>query len=166
MVLSLGSNQGDRLAWLARAVAELERLPDTRVTARSPVYETEPVGVAPQFANRLFLNCVAIVETATGPEAFSSAIHAIETRLGRIRGDQPNAPRTVDIDIVAFGDLVAQDPDLTLPHPRCRARRFVLQPLADLRPDYRLPGDSKTVAERLRSLPETPRVTRHVENGT
>ena len=72
----------------------------------------------------------------------------------------PNTPRTLDIDIVAFGDLVVASPELTLPHPRAHTRRFVLQPLADLRPDYRLPGEPRTVSDLLKNLPPTPFVNR------
>lgn len=160
MLLSLGSNLGDRTGWLNRACEELAELPDTRLTARSPLYETDPVDVPAAFADRLFLNCVAILETAQDPLAFSRAVHAIETKLGRVRNETPHTPRTVDIDILAFGDRIMETPELTLPHPRCRSRRFVLQPLADLRPNYRFPGEQQTVAALLRDLPESPRVAR------
>ncbi len=159
-ILSLGSNQGDRLAWLKQAGLELLALPDTRCVAVSSVYETEPVGVPPEFAGQLFLNCVVIVSTRLTPESFSTAIHAIEDRFGRTRGDTPNLPRAIDIDIVAFDDLCSATPSLTLPHPRARARRFVLQPLADLRPDFVFPGDTKTVSDLLSALPPDPRVSR------
>lgn len=159
-ILSLGSNQGDRLACLKRAGLELLSLPETRCVAISPVYETEPVGVPPEFAGQRFLNCVVIVETGLAPHDFSSDIHAIEERLGRTRGDTPNRPRTIDIDIVTFGDLCSASPALTLPHPRARERRFVLQPLADLRPDFVFPGDTKPVSALLSALPPDPRVSR------
>ena len=160
-ILSLGSNQGDRLAWLKRAGLELLALPDTSCVAFSPVYETEPVGVSSEFAGLNFLNCVVIVQTGLSPESFSAAIHAVEDRLGRTRGDTPNLPRTIDIDIIAFGALRLESPSLTLPHPRARGRRFVLQPLADLRPGFVFPGDSKTVADLLSALPPFPQVTRY-----
>jgi 2-amino-4-hydroxy-6-hydroxymethyldihydropteridine diphosphokinase len=160
VILSLGSNQGDRLAWLKRAGLELLALPDTRCVAFSPVYETDPVGVPAEFRDLLYLNCVVIAETRLTPEAFSASVHAIEDRLGRTRGDTPSLPRTIDIDLIAFGDLRAASPALALPHPRARERRFVLQPLADLRPGFVFPGDSLTVADLLRALPPEPRVTR------
>ncbi len=160
VILSLGSNQGDRLAWLKRAGLELLSLPGTRCVAFSPVYETDPVGVPAEFVDTLFLNCVVIVETGLAPEAFSAAVHAAEDRLGRTRGGAPNLPRTIDIDIVAFGDLRCETPALTLPHPRARARRFVLQPLADLRPGFVFPGDTLTATELLRALPPAPGVRR------
>jgi 2-amino-4-hydroxy-6-hydroxymethyldihydropteridine diphosphokinase len=160
-ILSLGSNQGDRLAWLKQAGLELLALPDTCCVAISPVYETAPVGVPAEFAEHHFLNCVVIVETALAPDAFSDAIHAVEDQLGRARGAAPNLPRTIDIDIIALGSLQLSSPTLTLPHPRARERRFVLQPLADLRPDFVFPGDTQTVSELLRALPLTPRATRY-----
>jgi len=157
-ILSLGSNVGDRLDYLRRACAALDALPFTRVSAVSPVYETEPVDVSAPAAGHLFLNAVALAETELGTTDFSHAVHAIEDNLGRTRNGIPNLPRMIDIDIVAFGDLRSDAPDLTLPHPRAIGRRFVLQPLADLLPDCRLPGETRTVAEILRTLPITPRV--------
>ena len=160
-MLSLGSNRGDRLAWLKRACEALAARPGFSLTACSPVYETEPVGVRPEFEGHLYLNQVVIVETALEPEAFSEAVHDIERQLGRTRVPAtPNLPRTIDIDIVAFGELRSDLPALTLPHPRARTRRFVLQPLADLRPDYVLPGETRTVSELLSRLPEKPGVCR------
>ncbi len=158
-VLSLGSNEGDRLAWLARARAALAAEEALTVRACSPVYETDPVEVPAAFARQRYLNQIVIVETALAPRAFARLIHAIESLLGRKRGSERNLPRSIDIDIITFGDLRSADPDLTLPHPRAGMRRFVLQPLADLRPAARLPGDTRTVSERLRNLPDVPRVT-------
>ncbi len=160
-MLSLGSNQGDRLEWLNQASEALNICPGIRVLDRSPVYETEPVDVPSVFADRLYLNKILIVTTTLKPEVFSSAIHEIEHQLGRMRERTLNLPRTLDIDIITLGNLRSDSPSLTLPHPRARVRRFVLQPLADLRPDLILPGEHLTVTELLRSLPETPRVTKY-----
>jgi len=159
-VLSLGSNQGDRRAWLNAAVDAVRTWPGITLLERSPIYETEPVDVPRDFADHLYLNQIVIVETALSALAFSAAIHEIEYRLGRMRGVVQNMPRTIDIDIIVLGTLRLDSPALTLPHPRARNRRFVLQPLADLRPDLILPDENLTVAERLRFLPESPRVTR------
>ena len=161
-VLSLGSNQGDRQGWLERACEALAAWPGIRMADRSPIYETEPVDVHPEFAEHLYLNRIVIVETDLEPEAFSTAVHAIEQRLGRQRGRGANLPRTIDIDIITCADRRCDLPHLTLPHPRARQRRFVLQPLADLRPGLVLPGERRTVAELLAELPETPRVSRLV----
>lgn len=160
VVLSLGSNQGDRFAWLTRAREALEAWPEIRLLACSPVYETEPDGVPQAFALHRFLNQVVLVTTILAPEVFSNAVHAIEERLGRTRGAVPGSPRTIDIDIIAFGTLRSDAPELTLPHPRARLRRFVLQPLADLRPELVLPGDTRSVSDLLRSLPPGPAVRR------
>ena len=157
-VLSLGSNEGDRLSWLACARAALAAEKAFAVRACSPVYETDPVEVPEAFAQQRYLNQIVIVETALEPQVFSRLMHAIEQRLGRTRGPERNLPRTLDIDIITFGDIRSTDPELTLPHPRAGTRRFVLQPLADLRPEARLPGDARTVSERLRDLPDVPRV--------
>ena len=159
-MLSLGSNQGDRLAWLNRASEALKACPGLWLLESSAIYETEPVEVPSAFAGSLYLNQIIIVETTLTPGAFSNAIHDIERQLGRTRGTLPNLPRTLDIDIITFGTLRSASPSLTLPHPRARGRRFVLQPLADLRPDLILPGEHLTVADILRALPENPRVTR------
>ena len=164
-ILSLGSNQGDRLAGLDRACAALDIWPGIRLLARSPVYETEPVGVPPAFSGHLYLNRVVIVNTPLAPAAFSNAIHTIEEHLGRVRGATPGLPRVIDIDIITFGDLHLDTPELTLPHPRARTRRFVLQPLADVYPDFVFPGDTQTVSGLLRALPPTPRVTRYQVPG-
>lgn len=157
-ILSLGSNVGDRLDYLRRACAALDALPLTCISTVSPIYETEPVGVPSDAAGQLFLNAVALAETGLGAADFSRAVHAVEDSLGRMRNGSPNQPRTIDIDIVAFGDLRSDASDLTLPHPRATSRRFVLQPLADLQPDCRLPGETRTVAEILRTLPTKPHV--------
>ena len=165
-VLSLGSNQGDRLAWLTRAREALETWPEIRLLAGSPVYETEPDGVPQAFARHRFLNQVVLVATTLAPEAFSNAVHAIEERLGRTRGAVPGSPRTLDIDILSFDDLRLETPELTLPHHRARLRRFVLQPLADLRPEFVFPGDTRSVSDLLRALPPGPAVRRFDERDT
>ncbi len=146
--------------WLDRTCEALDGWLGIRVTERSPDYETEPVGVPEEFAHCRFVNRIVIAETDLTAQAFSDAVHEIERRLGRARGTRRSLPRTVDIDVVAFGDLIQNAPDLTLPHPRATARRFVLQPLADLRPALILPGERLTVAELLDALPETPLVSR------
>ncbi len=162
--LSLGSNLGDRLQWLEQACALIASNPDIRIIATSPVYDTEPCGAPEAFSALNYLNMVAIVETSLTSLVFSDAIHAIEFLLGRCRSGKPNHPRNIDIDIICYGSLSMHTPSLILPHPRAHLRRFVLQPLSDLRPNMVLAGQTSTVTELLSGLPETPRV-KHLEQG-
>ena len=130
-VVSLGSNLGNRAAYLRRAVKALAALPETRLVAASEVIETEGVDVSLKFAALKFLNQVALFETTLAPLAFSRAMHAIEDRLGRVRTVK-NGPRTIDIDLISFGDVQMDTTELTLPHPRAHERDFVKLPLWSL----------------------------------
>ena len=130
-VVSLGSNVEPRADYLARAVAELSRLPMTRLKCASSVVETDPVDVPPEFADQKFLNQVAVFETGLSPFEFSERMHGIEEALGRVRTVR-NGPRTIDIDLIDFGGIRLTSPELTLPHPRARSREFVMAPLREL----------------------------------
>jgi len=152
IAFSLGSNLGDRLANLRSAVARIRAFPDTRVIARSCIYETAPVGVKPQYRDMAYLNAVIIIATELPVDIVSDRIHAIEAEMGRVRGDDRFAPRPIDIDILYADGEIRDDDSLTLPHPRWTERRFVLQPLADVRPDMTLPGCSQRVIELLDQL--------------
>lgn len=156
--LSLGSNQGDRLAYLVEARRRLDALDGVTVTAASAVYETEPVDVSPAFGDQSFLNAVLIVEVSLAVTELTAAVHAIETAMGRVRVHDRNAPRPIDIDVLYAGDLRIDRPDLKVPHPRWSERRFVVEPLADVRPERVLPGATRTVSQLLAGQPETPRV--------
>ena len=145
--LGLGSNLGDREAMLRAALGALES-PRLRVRRVSPVYETEPMDVPGQ---GWFLNLVAEAETDLFPLQLLHRIAKIEIELGR-RRLVPKGPRTIDIDILLFGDTVMKTPSLEIPHPRFRQRRFVLAPLADLAADLRDPVTRKTVRELLREV--------------
>jgi len=145
--LGLGSNLGDREAMLRAALGALES-PRLRVRRVSPVYETEPMDVPGQ---GWFLNLVAEAETDLFPLQLLHRIAKIEIQLGR-RRLVPKGPRTIDIDILLFGDTVMKTPSLEIPHPRFRQRRFVLAPLADLAADLRDPVTRKTVRELLREV--------------
>jgi len=150
--VGLGSNVGDRLENLRRAVALLAaRAPVHRV---SPVYETEPVGFRDQ---AWFLNCVVEVEAAGGAEALHAATKDVERVMGKAT-PFPDGPRVIDLDILLLGDAVLEGPTLRVPHPRMHERRFVLAPLADLAPDVPLPGLGSSAAEALERLPETEQV--------
>ena len=130
-VVSLGANIGDREKTLSEAVAALSALPGTRLVSVSRVVETEPVDVPAEFADLRFLNQAAVFETELAPEEFSSGMHAVEDALGRVRTVK-NGPRTIDLDLIDFGGLVRNLPDLILPHPRAKGRTFVMRPLAEL----------------------------------
>ncbi|AIR99720.1 2-amino-4-hydroxy-6-hydroxymethyldihydropteridine diphosphokinase [Streptomyces glaucescens] len=137
-VLSLGSNLGNRLETLQGAVDALEDTPGVRIKAVSPVYETEPWGVEPGTQPSYF-NAVVVVKTTLPPSSLLERAHAVEEAFNRVR-DERWGPRTLDVDIVAYADLVSDDPKLTLPHPRAHERAFVLAPWHDVDPDAQLPG--------------------------
>ena len=155
-LVALGSNLGDRLANLQAAHDLIASLPGTLSLEASPVYETEPVGVSDAHRSLTYLNAVLAVRTTLDVETWSLRLHAIEDALHRVRTGERNAPRPIDVDLITYGDVRMSRPDLTLPHPRAAERRFVLQPLADLRPDLVLPGESRTVSALLASLPSSP----------
>jgi 2-amino-4-hydroxy-6-hydroxymethyldihydropteridine diphosphokinase len=147
VAIALGSNVGDRRAHLDFAVSNLRALlTNVRV---SRYYDTVPVGVSGPQA--LFLNGAAVGETTLSARALLETLLAIEEKGGRER-PYANAPRTLDLDLVLFGDLVLDEPDLIVPHPRFRERRFVLAPLAEIAPDLRDPGSGCTVGELLARL--------------
>ncbi len=130
-VVSLGSNIEPRLEHLSKAVDMLSKLPQTRLVAESSVIETEGVDVPAEFAGMKFLNAAAVFETELSALEFSRRMHAVEDALGRVRTVR-NGPRTIDIDLVDFGGLRMETPELTLPHPRARLRDFVMRPLSEL----------------------------------
>lgn len=137
-VLSLGSNQGNRLETLQGAVDALEDTPGVRVKAVSPVYETEPWGVPPG-SQPTYFNAVVLVKTTLPPSSLLERAEAVEEAFERVR-DERWGPRTLDVDIVTYQDVVSDDPRLTLPHPRAHARAFVLVPWLDVEPDAEVPG--------------------------
>jgi len=145
--LSLGSNVGDRVAHLREAMARLESV--GRVVSVSSFYETEPVEVTDQ---PWFLNCAVGLETALTAEQLMARILRIEQEMGR-RRVQRKGPRMIDIDILLFGDLILDLPDVTIPHPAMQERRFVLEPLAEIAAEARHPGVKMTIRELLEALP-------------
>ncbi len=149
VILSLGSNLGNRLA----------NLPGTALIARAPLYTTEPVDVPTPYQAAYYYNTVVILETALAPEECSREVHAIEERMGRQRDGRRHVPRLIDIDLIACGSARRHSATLYLPHPEAAKRRFVLQPLADLRPDLILPGQQLSVAALLAALPLAPAVS-------
>ena len=146
--LALGSNIGDRAGNLRAAIESMSPA-GILVLRRSPVYETEPVGFTNQ---HWFLNMVVEAETALFPMQLLTRTGKIERALGRVRA-MPNGPRTIDIDILLYGNAVVRASRLEIPHPRMHERRFVLAPLADLAPDFRHPITRQTVREMLNDAP-------------
>jgi 2-amino-4-hydroxy-6-hydroxymethyldihydropteridine diphosphokinase len=156
--LSLGSNVGDRENHLRDAIARLQT--NRRLVAVSSFYETEPVEVTDQ---AWFLNCVVALETTESPEQVMAAILHIEQEMGRQR-IQRKGPRTIDIDILLFGDTILDSPALIIPHPAMHERRFVLQPLVEIAPGARHPMQNKTAQQLLDGLPAGPEVRRYPRN--
>jgi 2-amino-4-hydroxy-6-hydroxymethyldihydropteridine diphosphokinase len=115
---------------------EVGALPETRLLKRSSLYRTAPVGYLDQPD---FINAVAMVETALAPHTLLDGLLAIERQHGRVR-EFLNAPRTLDLDVLLYGDLVLYEPGLTIPHPRMHERAFVLLPLVEIAPEAEIPG--------------------------
>ena len=147
VAVALGSNCGDRRAHLDYAVSTLRTLLTNLTVSR--YYETIPVGVSGPQA--LFLNAAAVGDTRMSARTLLDALLAIEHERGRER-PYANAPRTLDLDVILFGDAIVEEPGLQVPHPRFRERRFVLQPLAEVAPDLRDPVSGKTIAELLAAV--------------
>jgi 2-amino-4-hydroxy-6-hydroxymethyldihydropteridine diphosphokinase len=145
--LSLGSNLGDRYANLRAAIERLGEVGAIRSV--SGFYETEPVELRDQ---PWFLNCVVVLETRDTPRALLKKVLAIEREMGRLRM-KDKGPRSIDIDILLFGDRVVEERGLKIPHPAMHQRRFVLEPLAEIAPEALHPLLRKTARELLADLP-------------
>ncbi|GAA1954303.1 2-amino-4-hydroxy-6-hydroxymethyldihydropteridine diphosphokinase [Nocardioides panacihumi] len=152
VVLSLGSNLGERISALQGALDALADTPDVWVTGVSPIYETEPLDV-PGDAG-LFLNAVVLADTTLSAQRLLERVLAIEDAFDRQRSDVRNSPRTLDIDLIVVGDKVSDTDELRLPHPRAAERAFVLKPWHDLEPDAEIPGMGP-VADLLEKSGET-----------
>ena len=149
--IALGSNLGDRLANLRRGRAAVLALAEVRgPVLASRVYETEPVGTGADAG--AFLNAVLEVEFDGPALTLLDALQSIEAALGRPSKRPRNAPRTLDLDILYLGNLVLANDEVVIPHPRLHQRRFVLTPLAELRPALVLPGHQRSIAELLDAL--------------
>ncbi|MER5732950.1 2-amino-4-hydroxy-6-hydroxymethyldihydropteridine diphosphokinase [Streptomyces sp. NPDC002138] len=148
-VIALGANLGNRLETLQGAIDALGDTPGLRVKGVSTVYETEPWGVEPG-SQPSYFNAVVRVKTTLPPSSLLERGHAIEEAFDRVR-EERWGPRTIDVDIVSYADVVSDDPVLTLPHPRAHLRAFVLAPWQDVDPEAAIPGHG-TVADLLAGI--------------
>lgn len=153
--LGLGSNLGDRRANLEAGLARLAAVPGVSLERVAAFRETRPVG-GPEGQGD-FLNTACVVETEMAPEELLKAIHEIERDAGRRRAEETRwGPRTLDIDILLWDDLVMATPELAIPHPRLAEREFVLEPLAELAPTLAHPVEKTTIAHLLQRIRQTP----------
>ncbi len=155
--IALGSNLGDRELNLLRAVAEIGKLPGSKVSALSNFYDTQPVG---QVVQGNFLNAVLRLGTRLTPQKLLSELQRIETVLFKRKRTVEWGPRVIDLDIIFYGNRILTDNALVIPHPRLHERAFVLVPLAEIAPGFIHPELGKSVDEILKGLKNLERVTR------
>jgi 2-amino-4-hydroxy-6-hydroxymethyldihydropteridine diphosphokinase len=153
VLIGLGSNLGDRRAALEGAIAALAETPGILVRKLSTFHETEPLG-GPSGQGR-YLNAAAVLETSLDPFALLKVLQAIEAQFGRVRTVRWGE-RTLDLDLLLFGDRIIDTPELVVPHPRYAARRFVLEPLAEIAPQAVDPVRKRTILELRAELDRQP----------
>ncbi|MCS6896612.1 MAG: 2-amino-4-hydroxy-6-hydroxymethyldihydropteridine diphosphokinase [Nitrospira sp.] len=149
--VGLGSNVGDRVDYCQRATTLLGLLPRSRVTDTSSLYETEPVNDGTDPGEEWFLNAVVALETEIPPWNFLTFLREIERALGR-DPDKRSGPRTIDLDLLFYGNRLINDPQLVVPHPRVHQRRFVLVPMSELAPGWVHPATGLSVAQMLEQV--------------
>ncbi|MBI6549436.1 2-amino-4-hydroxy-6-hydroxymethyldihydropteridine diphosphokinase [Xenorhabdus lircayensis] len=148
--IAIGSNLADPLQQVHNALAALETIPDTAFVVRSSFYRTKPMGPQDQPD---YLNLAVALDTLLSPETLLDHTQAIELTQGRVRKDERWGPRTLDLDIMLFGDHIINTERLTVPHYGLKQREFMLYPLAEIAPDLVFP-DGETLAGRLKQIPE------------
>jgi 2-amino-4-hydroxy-6-hydroxymethyldihydropteridine diphosphokinase len=158
-IVALGSNLGDSRRIIVGAMVRLQMFSD-RPLLKSSLWQTTPVNCPPN--SPLFVNAVVgfAPQKNETPESLLQKLRALEKEFGRSPKKVLNEPRPLDLDLIAFGTETRNSPDLILPHPRARLRRFVLQPLGEIAPDFILPGQSKTISQLLAELLDEEIVTR------
>jgi 2-amino-4-hydroxy-6-hydroxymethyldihydropteridine diphosphokinase len=158
-IVALGSNLGDSTKIVLDALARLQSFSDMPVL-KSSLWQTSPVDCPPDSPK--FVNAVAgfVPRKDETPESLLKKLRELETEFGRKPKTVLNEPRPLDLDLIAFGNEIRNSPELILPHPRTHLRRFVLQPLSEIAPDFVLPGQEKNVAQLLAELPQNETVTR------
>ena len=161
--ISLGSNLDDRLSYLRAARDAIAALPDVSVLASAPLYETEPIGVPDEFSQQRYYNTVLILGTSLDAHKLFRHLQTVETALGRKRTIRQNVPRSIDLDLVYYNGQTIRSGGLVVPHPRWTKRRFVLQPLADVRGYLALPGHDRRVRDILAALPPGQEVQKVLE---
>jgi 2-amino-4-hydroxy-6-hydroxymethyldihydropteridine diphosphokinase len=141
--IGLGSNLGDRAATIQAALDRLDADADIELVAVSSLKETDPVGFEDQ---PRFLNGAAALRTELGPRELLDRMLEVERGLGRVRQGARYGPRTIDLDLLVYGDVVVEEPGLAIPHPRLAERMFVLEPLVELDPHLEVPGQGRVQA--------------------
>ena len=150
-LISLGSNLGESLLTIENALNEIAKLEGVRLLARSALYQTKPWGFSEQ---NDFINALCEIETSLSPLKLLEALQGLEQKFFRVRSENHYGPRTLDLDIIDFQELILDDPKLTLPHPRAKLRAFVLKPLVDLKGDYTFANGDKALS-LLQALPSS-----------
>lgn len=157
--IGLGSNVGDRLAYLREGFHRIRSLhTEAKPPLVSSIFETSPIDCAP--GTNPYLNAAVEIQFDRPPIVLLDALLRIEREMGRPSKRPRNAPRTIDLDVLYVGNLILNNPEIIIPHPRLPQRRFVLAPLSEIAPDLILPGQTKTIRALLENLTDNERVVR------
>jgi 2-amino-4-hydroxy-6-hydroxymethyldihydropteridine diphosphokinase len=157
--IGLGSNVGDRLSYLREGLRRIRSLhTEVRPPLVSSIFETSPIDSAP--GTNAYLNAAVEIEFDRPPIVLLDTLLRIEKEMGRPSKRPRNAPRTIDLDVLYVGNLILNNPEIIIPHPRLSQRRFVLTPLSEIAPDRVLPGQTKTIRALLQNLTDNERVVR------